>query len=76
MTLRPTWRLPGSWGLGERYDLSNADQERSEEISEVFIELAAGLIEDGEEVDDVVYAMAMTITWIMSVKQAADAVMN
>ena len=62
--------------MGERYDLSNADQERSEEISEVFIELAAGLIEDGEEVDDVVYAMAMTITWIMSVKQAADAVMN
>ena len=74
--LRPTWRLPGSWDLNERYDLSGADQERSEEISEVFIDLAAGLIEDGEEVDDVVYAMAMTITWIMSVKQAADAVMN
>ena len=74
--LRPTWGWRGSWDLNERYDLSGADQERSEEISEVFIDLAAGLIEDGEEVDDVVYAMAMTITWIMSVKQAADAVIN
>jgi len=62
--------------LNERYDLSGADQERSEEISEVFIDLATGLIEDGEEVDDVVYAMVLTIAWIMSVKQAADAVMN
>jgi len=62
--------------LNERYDLSDADQGRSEEISEVFIDLATGLIEDGEEVDDVVYAMVLTVSWVMAMKQAADAVMN
>lgn len=62
--------------MAETYDLSDADRERSEEIAELFADIATELIDEGEEVDDVVYAMVLTISWIMAMKQAADAMMN
>jgi hypothetical protein len=62
--------------LAESYDLSDADRERSEEIAELFADIATELIDEGEEVDDVVYAMVLTISYIMAMKQAADALMN
>jgi hypothetical protein len=62
--------------MPETYDLSEADQERSHELAEVFGVIASEMIDDDEEVDDVVYAMVLTISWIMAMKQAADAMMN
>lgn len=62
--------------MAETFDLSDADSERAHELAEVFGVISSEMIDEGEEVDDVVYAMVLTISWIMAMKQAADAMMN
>ena len=61
--------------MAEQYDLSDADEERSHELAEVFAEVAWDMYEeDQEDIDDIVYAMVLVISFIMAHKEATNAV--
>lgn len=61
--------------MAEQYDLSDADDERAHELAEVFAEVAWDMYEeDDEDIDDIVYAMVLVISFIMAHKEAANAV--
>lgn len=61
--------------MAEQFDLTNADEERANDLSAVFAAVAWAMYdEDDEEIDDIVYAMVLVISMIMAHNQADDAV--
>lgn len=60
--------------MAEQYDLSDANEERAHDLAEVFSEIAWDMHEDDDEdIKDIVYAMVLVISIIMTHKQASDA---
>lgn len=58
------------------YDLTEADQERAEELSEIFAAVVDDMLDDDEEIDDILCSLMFVVSALIDFKQSNDAVLH
>ena len=58
------------------YDLTEADQERAEELSEIFAAIVDDMLDDDEDVDDILCSIMFVVSALIDCKQSNDAVLH
>ena len=58
------------------YDLTEADQERAEELSEIFAAIVDDMLDDDEDVDDILCSLMFVVSALIDFKQSNDAVLH
>ena len=58
------------------YDLTEADQERAEELSEIFAAIVDDMLDDDEEIDDILCSLMFVVSALIDFKQSNDAVLH
>lgn len=58
------------------YDLTDADQERAEELSEIFAAVVDDMLDEDEDVDDILCSLMFVVSALIDFKQSNDAVLH
>lgn len=58
------------------YDLTEADQERAEELSEIFAAIVDDMLDEDEEIDDILCSLMFVVSALIDFKQSNDAVLH
>lgn len=58
------------------YDLTEADQERAEELSEIFAAVVDDMLDEDEEIDDILCSLMFVVSALIDFKQSNDAVLH
>jgi len=58
------------------YDLTEADQERAEELSEIFAAIVDDMLDEDEDVDDILCSIMFVVSALIDFKQSNDAVLH
>ena len=57
-------------------DLTDADQDRAEELSEVFATIVDDMLDDDEDVDDILCSIMFVVSALIDYKQQDGAVIH
>ena len=57
-------------------DLTDADQDRAEELSEVFATIVDDMLDDDEDIDDILCSIMFVVSALIDFKQSNDAVLH
>ncbi len=58
------------------YDLTEADQERAEELSEIFAAIVDDMLDADEDIDDILCSIMFVVSALIDFKQSNDAVLH
>ena len=58
------------------YDLTEADQERAEELSEIFAAVVDDMLDEDEDIDDILCSIMFVVSALIDFKQSNDAVLH